>query len=217
MTLANEPVVALLGTQPGIDYFLDCPTGTVEHYFSDGLFHWSDELYRIHGYERGEIVPTLDLGLAHIEPEDRAAVQGFWDTVLSRGGPVSVYVRLRDLQGRQRQVLLSADLILENATAVGVWGIVVDLTKSIHADRHQLAHEAVAASALSRAVIEQAKGILMGRAGLNAAEAFERIKGESQKRNRKVVVIAQEIIDHALQPRSVSEDPKETLTENPRR
>jgi AmiR/NasT family two-component response regulator len=80
-----------------------------------------------------------------------------------------------------------------------VWGLVVDLTQSIHVDRHQLANEAVAASALSRAVIEQAKGILMGRAGLNAVEAFEHISQYSQRTNRKVVVISQEIIDRAYE------------------
>ncbi|MHA7192082.1 ANTAR domain-containing protein [Arthrobacter sp. MDT2-16] len=51
---------------------------------------------------------------------------------------------------------------------------------------------------MHRAVIEQAKGILMGRTGLNAAEAFQRISQYSQRNNRKVVVVSQEIIDRAV-------------------
>ncbi len=199
MTLYSESLVPLSGAVSSIESFIDCPTGTVEQYFSDGVLHWSDELYRIHGYERGDIVPTLELCLSHIEPADRGAARHFWDHAAQAGGATSVYTSIRDVHGRAHKVLISADLILEGTEPVGVWALVVDLTRSIHADQHRLADEAVAASALRRAVIEQAKGILMGRAGLNATEAFERISSYSQRTNRKVVVVAQEIIDRALQ------------------
>ncbi|MHA7145379.1 ANTAR domain-containing protein [Arthrobacter sp. TmT3-37] len=182
-----------------VEYFIDCSTGTVEHYFADDTYHWSDELYRIHGYERGDVVPTLELGMSHFVAEDRDAVRAFWTQVTTSGGPSSIYASLRDLTGRTHKLLISADLILnDEKEPVGVWALVVDLTRSIHADTHRLANEAVAASAVSRAVIEQAKGILMGRAGLNATEAFDRISSYSQRTNRKVVVISQEIIDRAV-------------------
>ena len=198
MTTASEMLVPLSGAVSSIEYFIDCPTGTVEQYFSDGVLRWSDELYRIHGYERGDIVPTLDLGLSHIESSDRDAARDFWESLPTTGGPLSIYTSIRDVNGRLHKVLISGDLIIEDTKPVGAWALVVDLTQSIHADSHQLAHEAVAASAVSRAVIEQAKGILMGRAGLNAAEAFERISQYSQRNNRKVVVVSQEIIDRAV-------------------
>jgi hypothetical protein len=199
VTHSPESLVPLTDIVSSVEYFVDCPTGTVEHYFADNTFHWSDELYRIHGYERGEVVPSLDLGMAHIEPSDRDAVGAFWDHVSTNKGAASIYTSIRDLKGRLRQVLIHADTIIQDDTPVGVWGLVVDLTQSIHADRHQLANEAVAASALSRAVIEQAKGILMGRTGLNATEAFEHISQYSQRTNRKVVVMSQKIIDRAHQ------------------
>jgi AmiR/NasT family two-component response regulator len=197
MTSPDEKLVPLSGAVSSIEYFIDCPTGTFEQYFADGILQWSNELYRIHGYERGDVVPTVELGLSHIESADRDAVRAFWERASRTGGPLSVYTSIRDLTGQSHKVLVSADLIFDGAEAIGVWGLVVDLTRSIHADRHQLANEAVAASALSRAVIEQAKGILMGRAGLNATEAFERISSYSQRTNHKVVVVAQEIIDRA--------------------
>lgn len=155
------------------DVFLDCPTGLVEYYFADGIFRWSDGLYRIYGYERGEVVPSMDMAMAHIEPADRPRVQAYWDHVSSAGGPSSIYVSIRDRKDRQHKLLYSADYILDGDTPVGVWGVVVDLTTSIHTDRHQLATEAVAASARSRAVIEQAKGILMGRTGIDADKAYD--------------------------------------------
>lgn len=192
----DEPLVPLSGALSSVETFLDCPTGTVEHYFADGVFHWSDELYRIHGYERGEIVPTLELGMSHVGPSERAAAEAFWAQVTTTGGPASIYTAIRSRTGQERKLLISADLILnDEGDSVGVWALVVDLTQSIHADRHRLANEAVAASALNRAVIEQAKGILMARAGLTAGEAFTRISTYSQDTNRKVVVVCQDIID----------------------
>jgi hypothetical protein len=199
VTHSPDSLLPLTDVVSSAEYFVDCPTGTVEHYFADNTFHWSDEMFRIHGYERGEVVPSLKLGMAHIEPSDRDAAAAFWDHVSANKGAASIYASIRDLKGRAHNVLIHADTIIRDDEPVGVWGLVVDLTDSIHADRHKLANEAVAASALSRAVIEQAKGILMGRTGLNATEAFEHISQYSQRTNRKVVVISQEIIDRAHQ------------------
>lgn len=182
-----------------VEYFINCPTGIVEHYFESPALHWSDELYRIHGYERGEIVPTLDLGISHFEPADQDAARSLWESLLSKGGPRSAYLSLRDVTGKARKVLISGDYILKEgehgSEPIGVWALVVDLTRSIHTDTHRLANEAVAASAVKRSVIEQAKGILMARGGLTASEAFDRIRQRSQLTNRKVIAISQDIID----------------------
>ncbi|MFJ6002283.1 PAS and ANTAR domain-containing protein [Arthrobacter sp. NPDC092385] len=186
-----------------VEYFVNCPTGVVEHYFESPALHWSDELYRIHGYERGEIVPTLDLGISHFEPGDQNAARSLWESLLSVGGPRSAYLSLRDVNGKVRKVLISGDYILTRGEhgnePIGVWALVVDLTHSIHMDTHRLANEAVAASAVKRSVIEQAKGILMARGGLTASEAFDWISRRSQVSNRKVIALSQDIIDRTHQ------------------
>lgn len=46
----------------------------------------------------------------------------------------------------------------------------------------------------TRGVIDQAKGILMAREGLSADDAFERLRRASQRENRKVLELAQEIV-----------------------
>lgn len=192
----NSPALSPATTSS--DDFLDCPTGLVEYYFAEGVFHWSEGLYRIYGYERGDVVPSMDMAFAHIEPADRPAVQAYWDRVSAVGGPSSIYVSIRDYKDRQHKLLFSADYILDGCQPVGVWGVVVDLTQSIHSDRHQLATEAVAASARNRAVIEQAKGILMGRLGIPADEAYELMSRQSQDANKKVYAIAHEIVERAV-------------------
>ncbi|MGN7150517.1 ANTAR domain-containing protein [Arthrobacter sp. SAFR-179] len=195
--IPSSDLPGLLSANIPHEDFLDCPTGLVEYYFSDGIFRWSDSLYRMYGYERGEVVPSMDMAMAHIEPEDRPRVQAYWERVSSAGGPSSIYVSIRDRKDRQHKLLYSADYIMEGDTPVGVWGVVVDLTQSIHTDRHQLATEAVAASAVNRAVIEQAKGILMGRTGVTADQAYGLMSQLSQDTNRKVYAIAHEIVERA--------------------
>jgi hypothetical protein len=202
MSLPSEsptPVLDQLVVQASIESFIDCPTGTVEYYFDAPSLTWSDEVYRIHGYSRGDVVPTLDLFRSHVEAQDRDTATGFWRQLTTTGGPLSVYLSLLDAKGRVRKVLVSGDLIVKDETPVGVWALIADLSRSIQNDTKRIANEAVAASALTRAVIEQAKGILMGRAGLDATEAFQRISQRSQTTNRKVVVVSQEIIDRAVQ------------------
>ena len=49
-----------------------------------------------------------------------------------------------------------------------------------------------------RAVIEQAKGILMARQGVDAARAFALLKSHSQNNGRKVVDVAQAVVESHL-------------------
>jgi GAF domain-containing protein len=49
----------------------------------------------------------------------------------------------------------------------------------------------------SRAVIDQAKGILMGQRGVGVDEAFTLLRTTSQRENRKLRDIAQELVDRA--------------------
>jgi AmiR/NasT family two-component response regulator len=53
-----------------------------------------------------------------------------------------------------------------------------------------------------RAVIERAKGILMERHGVSEREAFERLRDHARAGSRRVVEIAQAVVDgHALLPK----------------
>lgn len=70
-----------------------------------GTMEWSDELYAIHGYRRGDVVPTLKLLLAHKHPEDLARIQEISAEVYAHGGHVAVYHRVIDAALRERKVL----------------------------------------------------------------------------------------------------------------
>jgi hypothetical protein len=51
----------------------------------------------------------------------------------------------------------------------------------------------------SRAVIDQAKGTLMAQHRVSAEEAFELLRRQSQRENRKLRELAQELVDRARQ------------------
>jgi GAF domain-containing protein len=50
----------------------------------------------------------------------------------------------------------------------------------------------------NRAVIDQALGILMSRSGCTADEAFDKLRVVSQAENRKLSVVAQQVVDEAV-------------------
>jgi GAF domain-containing protein len=54
----------------------------------------------------------------------------------------------------------------------------------------------------SRAVIEQAKGVLMGRHGIDEKVAFELLRRQSQEQNLKLRVLAAQLVSEASSPRS---------------
>jgi transcriptional regulator with GAF, ATPase, and Fis domain len=56
----------------------------------------------------------------------------------------------------------------------------------------------LSAALTSRSTIDQALGLIMGRTGACAEEAFERLRSMSQQRNIKLAVLAQSLIDEAI-------------------
>lgn len=168
---------------------LDCPSGTFEYDPRTNAFTWSDELFRIHGYERGEVVPTLELGLAHVHGADREATKTRWAQLTAHGGRYTNYHTIVDAAGREHRVLS----VVETSTDRGdrtIRGVITDLTLVFDKESRTVANEAVAQSALHRASIEQAKGVLMAHFTTNADTAFDilvRLSSVSNRRLNEVV------------------------------
>ena len=102
--------------------------------------------------------------------------------------------------------LLSADdpAYIHEAAKRGIFAYIVDTTPEelqsavdITLQRFTEYHSLQGAFG-RRAVIEQAKGILMSRQGLNADDAFELLRDHSQRSGRKVGDVAQAIVDSHL-------------------
>jgi hypothetical protein len=48
-----------------------CVAGTFHAELDGGKLEWSDGMFELHGYERGDVVPTVELLYSHKHPEDR--------------------------------------------------------------------------------------------------------------------------------------------------
>jgi AmiR/NasT family two-component response regulator len=77
---------------------------------------------------------------------------------------------------------------------------IIALTSSnntnVRADSTRLVQE-LSEALESRAVIDQARGMLMTRLAYDADEAFDLLNKESQSSNEKMIVIAQRMVDSA--------------------
>ncbi|MET9024213.1 PAS and ANTAR domain-containing protein [Nocardia sp. NPDC004168] len=169
--------------------------GSFRFWFATRRWEWSAEVYRMHGYRPGEIEPTTELLLAHKHPDDRTHVAEIIERAIDRGETFSSRHRFIDLSGQEHTVLVVADRILDDAgTAVGTSGFYVDLSGTIAE-----AHQAMLAATLpglyeNRAVIEQAKGVLMRIYQISADQAFQVLRWRSQETNTKLRALAQQLI-----------------------
>jgi hypothetical protein len=158
---------------------------------------WSTNLYTIHGFAPGEIVPTTELMAAHQHPDDRpGAVE-----LITTGKPFCSRHRILDAQRRVHTVITVGEGVRgDDDQIVQVRGCFIDLTQSLHHDLATATRLAVELSAGSRAAIEQAKGALMITYGIDEDEAFALLRWHSQHTNIKLRDIAAGIIDRTSDP-----------------
>ncbi|WP_160667937.1 PAS and ANTAR domain-containing protein [Pseudarthrobacter sp. ATCC 49987] len=170
-----------------------------------GVIAWSDALYRIHGYQRGEVVPTVELVLAHKHPGDRAKIRELHAGMAEAGGHFSSYHRLIDSHQHEHRVLTTGEAVLDaNGRLFSITGIMVDLTSTVHAETERAARDAVAGAVRARAVIERAVGILMGRLSIGADAAFSLLSVHSNHTNKKLAAIASQLVGLAEEPRNAA-------------
>lgn len=174
-----------------------CLAGTFHVNLETGKIHWSDAMFQLHGYQRGEVVPSLELLYSHKHPEDRPRCEGIVAQVVRTGGYFCMYHRLIDAKGRTRRVLTSGDAIADGGRVSALEGVMIDLTSTLQRETEQTARDAVVGATATRAVIDQARGILMGKLGLGLDDAFTLLVRTSSHRNVKLVLVAAELVQLA--------------------
>lgn len=161
-----------------------CTTGT-------DPWVWSDEMFTIHGFAVGDVVPTSALVLSHCDPQDRDRLAAALRSASTDSTPVSLTYRLVDAAGREHWVLLVASVQAEDP---GLRGTLTDLTSDLEVTAARRADAMIAASAESRATIDQAKGVLMLAYGLTGDDAFELLRWHSEHLNIKVRQLARRLL-----------------------
>lgn len=167
--------------------------GWFRFYFDDDRWEWSPEVEALHGYRPGTVVPTTEIVLSHKHPEDRPHVAGLLAGIRKRHQAFSTRHRIIDTDGRVRHVIVVADTLADGSgEVVGTHGFYVDVTPAEDTDKRQVS-AAIAEIAENRAVIEQAKGMLMVVYGMTAEAAFELLRWRSQEANVKLRLLAERI------------------------
>ena len=170
--------------------------GWFRFYFEDQRWEWSEQVQRMHGYEPGTVTPTTELVLAHKHPEDRHEVAKTIDEMLVARRAFSTRHRILDTRGVVHQVVVVGDLLTDRQdVAIGTHGYYVDITPSSDRAREDLISARVAEITEHRAVIEQAKGMLMLIYGLDDEAAFDLLRWRSQSSNVKLRRLAEKIVD----------------------
>ncbi|MBD1538894.1 MULTISPECIES: PAS and ANTAR domain-containing protein [Pseudarthrobacter] len=174
-----------------------CVAGTFHADVATGKLHWSDAMFQLHGYRRGEVVPTLELLFSHKHPEDRPKCEEIVAQVVRTGGYFCMYHRIIDAQGRTRRVLTTGDALVEGGRVSALEGVMIDLTSTLQRETEQTARDAVIGATSTRTVIDQARGILMGQLNMGSEDAFQMLVSTSSHRNVKLVVVAAELVQLA--------------------
>jgi hypothetical protein len=170
--------------------------GWFHFYFEDQRWEWSEQVQRMHGYEPGTVTPTTELVLAHKHPEDRGEVAKTIDEMLLARRAFSTRHRILDTRGVVHQVVVVGDLLTDRQDVViGTHGYYVDITPSSDRAREDLISARVAEITEHRAVIEQAKGMLMLVYGLDDDAAFDLLRWRSQSSNVKLRRLAEKIVE----------------------
>lgn len=152
-------------------------------------------MFDLYGFARGDIVPSVELVLARNHPDDQTEVREGLARVLSTGEPLSCPHRIVTANGGARTFLLVADGSFDATGHLAeVRGYLLDLPSSWQHHAEIVAHEAVERSAEARAVIEQAKGILIAAHGIDADAAFALLRWHSQHTNTRLRVLADGLV-----------------------
>lgn len=171
-------------------------TGRYRYNLATQRWWWSDETFQIHGFQPGDVVPTTTLVLAHKHPEDRARVSRMFQGAAVTGEPFSSVHRIMDARGRERTLTVVGQgrRDVDTRKVYELVGYFVDVTAAVETRAGKAASASIRASAVTRAPIEQAKGIVAFALGIDVEEAFERLRATSNHTNVAVREVAGRIV-----------------------
>lgn len=168
--------------------------GWFRFYFDDDRWEWSPEVAILHGYQPGTVTPSTELVLSHKHPDDREHIAHLLAEIRSGQQAFSSSHRIVDAAGTIHHVIVVADTLADaDGGIVGTQGFYVDITPSQDSEQRRLS-AAIAEFAENRAIIEQAKGMLMVVYGITADAAFDLLRWRSQEANVKLRLLAEQVL-----------------------
>ncbi len=97
---------------------------------ADGEEVWSDEQFRIFGYEPGGVSPSYELFVEAIHPDDRDMVLAAVDAALHRAEPYNIDFRIMRPDGEERYINAQGEVeYAKDGNAESMVGTVLDITE----------------------------------------------------------------------------------------
>lgn len=181
--------------------------GWFRFYVDDQRWEWSEQVQRMHGYRPGTVTPTTDLVLHHKHPDDGVRVGETIHDMVNNRRAFSIRHRIVDTRGAIHHVVVVGDPLVDSrGVVVGTHGYYVDLTGVDDRSREDLITARVAEITERRAVIEQAKGMLMLVYGLDDEAAFDLLRWRSQCGNVKLRRLAEKLVDSSRDARDARDE-----------
>ncbi|MFG1929373.1 PAS and ANTAR domain-containing protein [Mycobacterium sp. NPDC048908] len=166
--------------------------GSFRYTRADDRWEWSDAVAHMHGYMPGQVHPTTSLVMSHKHPEDAENVRRLIGAMTGEGRPFSSRHRIVDTHGRIHPVAVIGERLTDEAgNVIGSQGLYVDLSDF---DDVGTVEDAIADFTEHRAIIEQAKGVLMMMYGISADRAFDILVWRSQETNTKLRKLATHLV-----------------------
>jgi PAS domain S-box-containing protein len=97
---------------------------------------WSDQLYRIYGYEPQSFNASYEKFLSNIHPDDRERIQGIHQQAYSSGDPYQMIERILRPDGEVRYLSSNGEVIMNaEGTPVRMRGTCIDITERVLAEQ----------------------------------------------------------------------------------
>ena len=167
---------------------------------------WSEGMFRLHGYEPGEVVPTTALVMHHMHPED---VEAAWDSrnkAMEDGQPIVFPHRIHPAKGPMRTVI-AAGHVEEGDRGLLLTGHLIEVVEG--SDEEFLrphVDQVLEDFTEHRAAIEQAKGVLMQLVRIDAATAGDVLRVYAGHARRPVRAVAESLVAAATNDETPSKD-----------
>ncbi|MDO3394731.1 PAS domain-containing protein [Nocardioides sp. SOB44] len=99
---------------------------------------WSDELFRIYGYEPGAIEPSYAVFLEHVHPDDRERVTAAHQHAYATGEPYEMVERIVRPDGQVRHLSSNGQVVCDtDGTPLRLRGTCIDITDRVLAEQER--------------------------------------------------------------------------------